>query len=95
MAVVSPTSNHGGNPLGNGVIGAASAVSDLQKSPLLSPVAELVNSTGILKPVHHVMDQVIDSGLKTVEGVGHALGGQGNVDYHLKKNGAMTDRPRP
>jgi hypothetical protein len=83
--VISSASNQGGNPLGDGIIKSVAGFNDLLNTPAMSSVGQAFNKTGILTPVHFMADLGGYTGMKMMESLGRALGGKGDIDYHMEK----------
>jgi hypothetical protein len=82
--VVSSISNQGGNPLGDGILKGVDGFNRLLNTPAISSVGQAFNATGILTPVHFLTDSLGYGAMKAMEGIGRALGGKGDIDYHMK-----------
>ncbi|CAB3766558.1 hypothetical protein [Paraburkholderia solisilvae] len=82
--MVSSISNQGGNPLGNGIINGVDGFNRLLNTRAISSVGAAFNATGILTPVHFLADSLGYGAMKAMEGLGRALGGKGDIDYHMK-----------
>jgi hypothetical protein len=96
--MVSSVSNQGGNPLGNSIIKGVDGFNRMLNTPAISSVGQAFNATGILTPVHFLADSLGYGAMKAMEGIGRALGGKGDIDYHMKEEwgiGGSSQTKRP